>query len=136
MNFIPKKSKMNPPTRTAKMNPIDPHKRIFPYTPKFPLLAFIASDSTIGICPLKKKLTRQKIINRDSKDQLKNNKVELKTAKQADKPISFFAKYGSPLISASHPQKGGAITLDHCIGDIKIPISEGENPLKFNHKPK
>jgi hypothetical protein len=78
----------------------------------------------------------QKTKKRGNRDQSKNNKIEQTTAKQAETPISFFAKKGSFPPSASHPQKGGPKTLDHCIGDIRMPISAGEKLLKFNHKDK
>ena len=78
----------------------------------------------------------QKTINSETSDHSKNNETEIKDAKRADTPINFFGKYGSLPLSASHPQKGGPKTLDHCIGDIKIPISVGEKLLKFNQRDK
>ena len=86
----------------------------------------------MGICPLKKKLIMQKTKKSDTNDQSKNNKTEIKDAKKADNPIIFFAKYESSPLSANHPQNGGPNTLDHCMGDIKTPISAGEKFLKFN----
>ena len=76
----------------------------------------------------------QKTKKRDIKDHSKNKETEIKDAKKAVTPIIFFAKYGSFPLSANHPQKGGPKILDHCMGDIKTPISAGEKLLKFNQR--
>ena len=67
--MIPYVSKRKPPDKTAKINPTEPHNLSFPYLPISPLVFLMARDSAIGICPLRKKLTAQRIKKRFKNDQ-------------------------------------------------------------------